>query len=203
MLGEGFNEGGGGGVGDGVELGWEGFVGGCFVVGLGFGFCRDSAAAGDVDGGDLEAEEDESGAAGVDVVEGDRGEDLAEGGLDVGAGARLGDGEASAAGVAGLGIGRGFARLVVVVAVVLVAQGGAAAAVSVDEDVVAAEVFGDFGLFVHGGSLNAEARLAPGFFYLCFYFMELSKTKPPSWAEKFLWWKWFGWLGLVVFGCWF
>ena len=48
---------------------------------------------------------------------------------------------------------------------VLVAEGWAAAAVSVDEDVVAAEVFGDFGcLFVHACSLNAEARRKPGFF---------------------------------------
>lgn len=185
VLGEGFEESGEAGAGDAVELGWEGFFGGWGFFrlwGLGFGnwFGRwlgfwgllRALAAGDVEGGDLEAVEDESGAARVDVVEGDGGEDLAEGVLDVGAGAWFGDGEGVAAGVAGLRVGRGFAGLVVVVAVVLVAEGGAAAAVSVDEDVAAAEVFWDFaagfgGLFVHGGSLNAEARLGAGLFNRC------------------------------------
>ena len=111
----------------------------------------------EVEGGDLESVEEQAGAAGVDVVEGEVGEDLADGLLDVGAGGGLGQLDGVAAGEAGLGVGGGSARLVVEVAVVFVAQGVAAAAVSVDEDVAAAEVLGNFlallgnlFVFVHG-----------------------------------------------------
>lgn len=129
MLGEVFEERGGGGLGDGMELGRKGFFGGCGFVCFGWNFCFCcrfdlrlwATAAGDVNGGYLEAEEEETGAAGIDVVEGEGGEYFAEGVLDVGAGARLGNGEATAAGVAGLRVGAGFAGLVVVVAVLLVA----------------------------------------------------------------------------------
>ncbi len=109
----------------------------------------------EVEGGDLESVEEQAGAAAVDVVEGEVGDDLADGLLDGGARGGLGQLDGVAAGVAGLRIGGGLALLVVEVAVALVAQGVAAAAVSVDEDVAAAEVlgclaalFGD--LFVHG-----------------------------------------------------
>ena len=115
----------------------------------------------EVESGDLEGVEEQAGAAGVDVVEGEVGEDLADGLLDVGAGGGFGQRDGVAAGVAGLGVGGGSARLVVEVAVVFVAQGVAAAAVSVDEDVAAAEVLGDLVallgnlfVFVHGAPLG-------------------------------------------------
>ena len=97
----------------------------------------------EVEGGDLEAVEEQAGAAAVDVVEGEVGDDFSDGLLDVGAGGRFGEFEGAAAGVAGLGVGGGLALLVVEVAVVFVAQGVAATAVSVDEDVAATEVLGD------------------------------------------------------------
>jgi hypothetical protein len=103
-------------------------VGGGVLAGGGFG---------QVEGGDLEAVEEESGAAGVEVVGGDAAEDFADGGLD--GAAVLGDGEVEGglAGAAGFQVGYGFAGGVVVVAEGLAAQAGAGAAVSVGEDVAA------------------------------------------------------------------
>lgn len=91
-----------------------------------------------VGAGDLEAVEEEPGAAGVEVVGGDALENEADGELD--GGTVLGDGEVEGgeAGFAGGGVGYGVAGGVVVVAEVLVAEGGGAAAASVDEDVAAA-----------------------------------------------------------------
>jgi len=119
----------------------------------------------EVEGGDLESVEEQAGAAGVDVVEGEVGEDLADGLLDVGAGGGLGQLDGVAAGVAGLGVGGGSARLVVEVAVVFVAQGVAAAAVSVDEDVAATEVLGD--LLALLGNLFVFVHGAPPGYLMC------------------------------------
>ena len=113
----------------------DGLVG-FFVLGL------EGLLFGQVEGGDLEAVEEQAGAAGVEVVGGDALEDLADGGLD--GGAVLGEGqvEGGAAGAAGARVGGGAAGGVVVVAEVLVAERGAAAAVAVGEDVAALEAFG-------------------------------------------------------------
>jgi len=92
---------------------------------------------GEVEAGDLEAVEEEAGAAGVDVVRGDALEDFADGGLDGGAVFRERDFEGGAAALAGAWVGRGFAGGVVVVAEVFSAEAWAAAAVAVGEDVAA------------------------------------------------------------------
>lgn len=107
-------------------------------------------ARGEVDAGDLEAVEEEAGAAGVKLVGCEAEKNLADGGLD--GGTVLGSGEveggaavfsvlAIAAGLAGVefGFGDGFAGGVVVIAEGLVAEGWAAAAVAVGEDVAALE----------------------------------------------------------------
>ena len=105
------------------------------VMGLGFG---------QIEAGDLQAIEQKTGAAGVDLVCGDALEDLTDGVLDGGAVFRRGDGEAGAAFAAGAAVeelrrGDGAARGVVVVAELLAAQGGAEAAAAVGEDVAAVE----------------------------------------------------------------
>ncbi|HEX3374120.1 MAG TPA: hypothetical protein VHS13_07925 [Edaphobacter sp.] len=100
-------------------------------MGLGFG---------EVEAGDLEAVEEESGAAGVDVVGGDALEDLADRALD--GGAVFGQGEFEGRATGSAGVGCGFAGGVVVVAEVLAAEAGAAAAVAVGEDVAALVAFG-------------------------------------------------------------
>ena len=108
-----------------------------------------------VGGGDLEAVEQETGAARVDVVGGDADEEFAEGFLDgvvVGGGE---EGEGAAAGEALVGTDDGTAGVVVVVAELLAAHARAAAAGVVGEDVVALEVVVglvvvDGGFVVHG-----------------------------------------------------
>jgi len=122
--------------------------------------------AGDVEGGELESVEEGSGAAAVDVVGGEVGDDGADGLLDGGAGGGGGQGDGVAAGVAGLGVGDGLALGVVEVAVVLGAEGVAAAAASVVEDVAAAEVVGDLAAEVgdgveHGYPPPGESRQNP------------------------------------------
>jgi hypothetical protein len=111
---------------------------------------------GEVEAGDLEAVEEEAGAAGVDVVGGDALKDLADGVLDGGTVFRERDFEGGAAGFTGAGVGCGFAGGVVVVAEIFSAEAWAAAAVAVGEDVAALEAFGCFGLrldgVVHGPS---------------------------------------------------
>ena len=128
-----------------TDCGGRWLVGGFVGVGVVF------AVAGDVEGGELESVEEGSGAAAVDVVGGEVGDDGADGLLDGGAGGGRGQGEGVAAGVAGLGVGDGLALGVVVVAVVLGAEGVAAAAASVVEDVAAAEVVGDLAAEVGDG----------------------------------------------------
>jgi hypothetical protein len=103
----------------------------------------------EVEAGDLEAVEEESGAAGVDVVGGDALEDLADGGLDGGAvfGQRQVEGGAAAAAL--VWVGDGFSGGVVVVAELFLAEAGARTAASVGEDVAALVLFL---CFLHGPS---------------------------------------------------
>jgi hypothetical protein len=106
---------------------------------------------GEVEAGDLEAVEQEAGAAGVDFVGGDAVEDFADGELDGAAVFRVGEAEGAAAGAAG-GAGAEFhcgnraAGGVVVVAEFFAgadaAEAGALATASVGEDVAADEAFG-------------------------------------------------------------
>jgi hypothetical protein len=104
---------------------------------------------GEVEAGDLEAVEEESGAAGVDVVGGDALEDLADGGLDSGLvlGERQVEGGAAVAALAW--VLDGLAGGVVVVAELFLAEAGAGATASVGEDVAALVLLG-FGV-LHGG----------------------------------------------------
>ncbi len=96
---------------------------------------------GEVEAGDLQAVEEEAGAAGVDVVGGDALEDLADGGLDGGAvfGERQVEGGASAAAL--FWIGGGSSGGVVVVAELFGAEARALAAMAVGEDVAALVLF--------------------------------------------------------------
>ena len=126
-----------GGRGDGAVDGVEGdlfdLLRGVVEVGVlacGWGF-------GEVGAGDLEAVEEESGAAGVDVVGGDAAEDLADGGLDGGAVFGMGEVEGGASAAALAWIGDRAAGGVVEVAELLVAEAGALAAAAFGEDVAA------------------------------------------------------------------
>jgi hypothetical protein len=94
---------------------------------------------GEVEAGDLEAVEEEAGAAGVDFVGGDALQDFSDGGLDGGTvfGERQIEGGAAASAL--FWVGDRAAGGVVVVAELFVAQAGAAAAVAVGEDVAALE----------------------------------------------------------------
>jgi hypothetical protein len=133
---------GAGGVGDDLGDGVDEVFGGEWgEVGAGLGR--------QVEAGDLEAVEEQAGAAGIEGVGGEALEDEADGGLD--GAAILGEGELEGGlgGVfAGERAGLGSANGVVVVAEVLVGagggglegeQGGAAAAAAVGEDVSALE----------------------------------------------------------------
>jgi hypothetical protein len=130
-----------------ADLGWRGeyaefgMSGGLFDE-----FGLDGLRLGEVEAGDLEAVEEEAGAAGVDVVGGDALEDLADGVLDGGLVFRKRDLEGGAAAPAGARVLCGFAGGVVVEAELFSAEAGAAAAVAVGEDVAALEAFGWFGL---------------------------------------------------------
>jgi hypothetical protein len=118
------------------ELGFE-------VLGLaGAGGFRGLLGLGEDGGGDLEAVEEESGAAWVDLIGGDALEDLADGLLD--GGAVFGDGEFEFEGGEGAVFGCGFAGGVVVVAEIFVAERGRAAAVAGGEDVAALVAFSVF-----------------------------------------------------------
>jgi hypothetical protein len=120
-----------GGIDDDLFYGFDWFwVLVSVAVGGGLGF-------GEVEAGDLEAVEEEAGAARVDLVSGDALQDFADGGLDGGAvfGQRQVEGGAAAAAAAR--IGDGSSRGVVVVAELLLAEAGAGAAVPVGEDVAA------------------------------------------------------------------
>jgi hypothetical protein len=109
----------------------------------------------EIGAGDLEAVEEETGAAGIEIVGGEALEDEADGELDGGAvlGNREQDG--GAAGFARVRFDGGAAGGVVVVAELFVAERGGATAASVDEDVAAAVACRllDSGLVGHLGTL--------------------------------------------------
>ncbi|HWY03355.1 MAG TPA: hypothetical protein VNX60_06785 [Candidatus Acidoferrum sp.] len=139
--------------GEAFALCWSGdFCGGCegaeFGVGGDFfdrgGIAGGFGLAGDVEAGDLESVEEQSGALGVDFVAGDATEDFADGGLDGAAVFGDGDVEFGLLGAAASGVSGGAAGGVVVVAELLLLEAGAAAAVSVGEDVAALIAFGGF-----------------------------------------------------------
>ena len=104
-------------------------------VALGGGF-------GEVEAGNLEAVEEQAGAAGVDVVGGDTAEDLADGGLDGGTVLWEWQVEGGAAAAALAQVGDWLAGGVVVVAELFLAKAWAGAAASVGEDVAALVLFG-------------------------------------------------------------
>jgi hypothetical protein len=91
-------------------------------------------ASGEVVGGDLQREEDEAGAAMVDLVGGEAEDDFVEGGLELVAITWGGEGEGAAT-VAGGEVADGFALVVMVVAEGLAVEGRGAAAVAVGEGV--------------------------------------------------------------------
>ena len=97
--------------------------------------------AGQVGAGDLEAVEEEAGAAGVDLVAGDAAEDFADGELDGGAVFGHGEVEVGLVGSALAWVLHGAAGGVVVVAEVFLAEAWAAAAVAVGEDMAALVAF--------------------------------------------------------------
>jgi len=128
----------------------EGWVDGDLLYGLGFGgwFCA-GLDFGQVEAGDLEAVEQEAGAAGVDVVCGYALQDLADGGLDGGAvfGQRQVEGGAAAAAL--FGVRDWLSGGVVVVAELFLTEAWAGAAVAVGEDVAALILLGCFGCVLH------------------------------------------------------
>ena len=131
-------------LGDGgegsVEFVLDGFFDGfCWVGG---GFAVDWR---EVDAGDLEAVEEEAGAAGVELVGGDALEDLGDGELDGGAVFDEGEVEGFAFGGGGFafaGVPNRDAGGVVEVAKLFVAEAGGAAAKAVGLDVAALEACG-------------------------------------------------------------
>ena len=125
-------------------------IDGDFFYGFGCG-CGFALGLGEVEAGDLEAVEEEAGAAGVDFVGGDALEDLAYGGLDGGSIFWEGQVEGGAAAAALFRVGDGFSGGVVVVTEFFVVQAGAAAAVAVGEDVAALEAFWCVGAGVDDG----------------------------------------------------
>ena len=190
------------------------------MSGSGFrGFSREEVSVagwgfGEVGAGDLEAVEEEAGAAGVDVVGGDALEDLADGGLDGGAVFGEREVKGGAATAAAAWVGYGLAGGVVVVAEVLPAEAWAGAAASVGEDVAALVLFGCFGCVLHVvpphgcffvqslrkrrdesglawarvlfSRLNAKARLfGRASISIYSYFNEMSRTKTPTLAGLF------------------
>jgi hypothetical protein len=103
----------------------------------------------EVEAGDLETVEEETGAAGIDFVGGDALEDFADGLLDGGSVFGERQVEAGAAGAALLWVGDGPSGGVVVVAELFVAQTWAGAAAAVGEDVAALVLFWRFGCVLH------------------------------------------------------
>jgi hypothetical protein len=166
---------------------------------------------GEVEAGDLEAVEEQAGAAGVDVVGGDALQDFSDGGLDGGAVFGEGQVEGGAAAAALAWVRDGFAGGVVVVAELLLAEAWAGAAVSVGEDVAALVLLGRFVGVVHvplptgyflckvfeGQEIGPDFLLS-GFAVKCegpafgratsiyFYFIEWDITKRPVSASLFL-----------------
>jgi hypothetical protein len=117
--------------------------------GFGFGVAM-SRGFGEVEAGDLEAVEEEAGAAGIDVVGGDAAENFSDGLLDGGTIFRQRKVEGGAAASTLVRIGEGFSGGVVVVAKVFSAEAGAAAAVTVGEDVAALVLFDGWCGVLHG-----------------------------------------------------
>jgi len=103
---------------------------------------------GEVEAGDLEAVEEEPGAACVDVVGGDAPENLSDGLLDRGTVFGEREVEGGAAALALRQLVDGPSGGVVVVAELLLAQAWSGAAAAVGEDVAALVLFGGF---LHGG----------------------------------------------------
>jgi hypothetical protein len=154
----------GGGVGGFEELGWgsEGTEVGVVDDGVDGGFGEVvGVGSGEVEAGDLEAVEEQAGAAGVEVVGRDAREDFAEGELDGGAVFEGGDVEDGAAAEREVVVGAGSeaAGAVVEVAELLAAQGRAAAAAAFGEDVAALVEVGGHGvpLVVVVGVVGASA----------------------------------------------
>ena len=85
----------------------------------------------------MEGVEEEPGAAGVDVVVSDAGDDLAEGVLDGVSAGWFREFEGAAAGLTVVGVGDRFAGLVVVVAEFLAAHGWGTTALALGQDVAA------------------------------------------------------------------
>jgi hypothetical protein len=145
--------------GEGAEVGIEGevFDGDGLVVGLFGGPGFEGGLFGEVGGGDLEGVEDEAGAAGIDGVGGDAGDDVVERDLDGGAVLDEGDGDVFVLGVAGGRLVAATVAGVVVEAEGFAAQGDGAAAEAVAADVAALEAagfglgFGGFWVGFHGG----------------------------------------------------
>ena len=107
---------------------------------------------GQVEAGDLEAIEEEAGAARVDVVGGDALKDFADGGLDGGTVFRQRQVEGGASAAASAWVFYWFSCGVVVVAELFLAEAWALAAAAVGEDMAALVLFGLFGCVLHGPS---------------------------------------------------
>ena len=129
------------GKGDGAEV----WIGDGVLDGLGWSGCRPGVR--EVDGGDLQAVEEKTGAPGIELVRREAMEDLADGDLDgasvLGVGKSKGRGAVLALrevdGLGGCAGRAATAGVVVVEAEVFAAEARAAAAVTVGEDVAALE----------------------------------------------------------------
>ncbi len=130
---------------EGAEVGIEDDLVDDLAGGLGaLGGEGDGSLPGQVERGDLEAVEKESGAARVDLVGGDAAEDVGDGELEAGAVGGVGEGEVKGglAAAAGAWLSGGFAGGVVEVAELFGAERGRSAAAAVGVDVAALEAFG-------------------------------------------------------------
>jgi hypothetical protein len=125
--------------------------------GFGFGVAV-RGGFGEVEAGNLEAVEEQAGAAGIDVVGGDAAKDFADDKLNAGAIVEIGewDFEGGVAAATLARVGDRAAGGVVVVAEVFSAQAGAAAAVAVCEDVTALVLFWCVGSGVDDGVLHVS-----------------------------------------------
>ncbi len=108
----------------------------------GFRGVGSEAGLGEVEGGDLEAVEEEAGAFWVDVVGGDAAEDFADGDLDGSAVFGEGEVEGGLARATGARVADGLAGGVVEVAELFAAEAGAPAAAAFGMDVAALEALG-------------------------------------------------------------
>jgi hypothetical protein len=128
----------GGDVGAGCEGAEDGVEDDVFDVGGGLGLLG-GGEFGEGEGGDLEAVEEQAGAARVEGVGGDAGEDFAEGEADGGVVFEDREVEGGAAGAAPARVGEGLAGGVVVVAEFFGAEAGGLAAAALGQDVAALE----------------------------------------------------------------